>query len=53
MLKDGRITQVLAHRREERRLAADVGRLDDALAELRDRIRSGERIDRFETGGLA
>ena len=53
VLKDGRIAQVLHTDENERRLALIVGRLDDALAGLRDRIRSGERIDRFETGGLA
>jgi len=53
VLKDGRIAEVLRTDENERRLAPIVGRLDDALADLRDRIRSGARIDRFETGGLA
>jgi len=53
VLKEGRIAEVLNTVESERRLAPVVARLDDALAELRDRIRSGERIDRFETGGLA
>ncbi|HXZ15828.1 MAG TPA: ATP-binding cassette domain-containing protein [Roseiarcus sp.] len=53
VLKDGRIAEVIHTDERERRLAPIVGRLDDALAELRDRIRSGARIDRFETGGLA
>jgi len=53
VLKDGRISQVLHTDERERQLAPIVGRLDDVLADLRDRIRSGERIDSFETGGLA
>ncbi len=53
VLKDGRISQVLHTDEQERRLAPHVCRLDDTLAALRDRIREGERIVNFETGGLA
>jgi len=53
VLKDGRISQVLHTDEQERSLAPLVCRLDDALADLRDRIRAGERISNFETGDLA
>jgi ABC-type lipoprotein export system ATPase subunit len=53
VLQDGRIARLLHTDECERRLAPIVGRLDDMLANLRDRIRAGERIDSFETGGLA
>jgi ABC-type lipoprotein export system ATPase subunit len=53
VLKDGRIDRVLHTDARERQLAPLVVRIDDALADLRDRIRAGERIDTFETGVLA
>jgi ABC-type lipoprotein export system ATPase subunit len=53
VVRDGRIAQVLYTDEQERRLAPIVGRLDDVLADLRDRIRAGERISSFDTGGLA
>ena len=53
VLKDGRISQVLHTDERERSLAPLVCRLDDTLADLRDRIREGERIVSFQTGGLA
>jgi ABC-type lipoprotein export system ATPase subunit len=52
VLKDGRIDRVIHTDAREQQLAPIVVRLDDALADLRDRIRAGERIDTFETGGL-
>ena len=53
ILKDGRISKVLHTDEQERSLAPLVCRLDDTLAVLRDRIREGERIVDFQTGGLA
>jgi len=50
VIRDGRIAQVLETDEQERRLAPAVGRLDDALADLRNRIRDGERIGSFELG---
>jgi len=52
VLKNGRIERVLFTDAREQQLAPVVARLDDALAELRDRIRAGDRIETFETGGL-
>jgi ABC-type lipoprotein export system ATPase subunit len=52
VLKNGRIERVLVTDAREQQLAPVVARLDDALAELRDRIREGERIEAFATGGL-
>jgi ABC-type lipoprotein export system ATPase subunit len=49
VLKDGRIDKVLYTDERERQLAPVVGRLDDVLADLRDRIRLGERIASFDT----
>jgi ABC-type lipoprotein export system ATPase subunit len=53
VVKDGRISQVIYTDEQERKLAPIVGRLDDVLADLRDRVRKGERIASFETGSLA
>jgi ABC-type lipoprotein export system ATPase subunit len=53
VLKDGRIDQVMHTDERERQLAPIVGRLDDVLADLRDRIRSGECIRSFETEFVA
>jgi len=53
VIKDGRIDQLLHTDEREQELAPIVGRLDDALADLRDRIRSGERITSFANGALA
>ena len=50
VIRDGRIAQVLETDEQERRLAPAVGRLDDALGDLRNRIRDGERIGSFELG---
>ncbi len=52
VLRDGRIERVLYTDERERQLAPLVGRLDDVLADLRDRIREGARIDSFDTRGL-
>lgn len=52
VLENGRIERVLHTDETERRLAPAVGRLDDVLADLRDRIRLGERIETFATEGL-
>jgi ABC-type lipoprotein export system ATPase subunit len=52
VLKDGRIDRVLHTDERERQLAPIVAGLDDALADLRDRIRRGEHIDSFDAGGL-
>ena len=52
VLKDGRIDAVLHTDARERQLAPSVVRVDDALADLRDRIRDGERIEHF-LGGVA
>jgi ABC-type lipoprotein export system ATPase subunit len=51
VVKDGRIERVLYTDAREQQLAPLVARLDDALADLRNRIRWGQRIDTFETGG--
>ncbi|KAA5612004.1 ATP-binding cassette domain-containing protein [Rhodovastum atsumiense] len=50
VIRDGRIDRVLYTDEQERRLAPQVGRLDDALAELRERIRAGERVASFAGG---
>jgi len=53
VLKDGRIDAVLHTDARERQLAPSVIRLDDALADLPDRIRDGSRIEHFFTGVAA
>ena len=49
----GRMTQLLHTDAPERACASVVGRVDDLLSVLRDKIRSGERITAMEMGGLA
>jgi hypothetical protein len=44
---------VLHTNSEERVFAARVSRLDDALSNLRDRLRSGQRLTGNELEGLA
>ncbi len=48
VMQNGSITQVLYSDETEKKLSAAVGKLDDALSRLRDKIRHGERITSFE-----
>jgi ABC-type lipoprotein export system ATPase subunit len=49
----GRMTDFLVTNPAERAFSAKVERIDDALAALRDRLRSGARLDGSELGTLA
>ncbi|MDD5307641.1 MAG: ATP-binding cassette domain-containing protein [Deltaproteobacteria bacterium] len=53
VMKNGRITAVLHTDEAERIFAVKVSRLDDAMSDLRDRLRHGMRLDGTELRGLA
>ena len=53
VMQNGSITQVLYTDEAEKRLSTTVGKLDDALSNLREKIRQGERITSFELEPLA
>jgi hypothetical protein len=44
VMQNGGITQVLSTSDEEREVSHHVNRLDDALSNLRERLRQGERL---------
>ena len=52
VLREGRISQVLRTDEQERHLAPAVAKLDDMLADLRNRIRDGERIANLDFGAF-
>jgi ABC-type lipoprotein export system ATPase subunit len=53
VMKNGAIESVLHTNDEEKICAAKVSKLDDVLCDLRDRIRSGERLNRSQLEILA
>lgn len=53
VMKQGAITQLLHTDEEERRCSVMVGRMDDMLSQLRERIRLGQRLRDFEMGAVA
>jgi ABC-type lipoprotein export system ATPase subunit len=52
VMRAGRIADFLTTNPEERAFSVRVGRVDDALAELRDRLRHGHRLVGTELDGL-
>jgi ABC-type lipoprotein export system ATPase subunit len=53
VMKQGAITQLLHTDEQERRCSVTVGRVDDMLSKLRERIRLGQRLQDFELGAVA
>jgi len=52
VMREGRMVDFIRTSAAERELAARVGRVDDVLAALRDRLRDGHHLDGTELGGL-
>jgi ABC-type lipoprotein export system ATPase subunit len=53
VMKQGAITQLLHTDEHERRCSVMVGRVDDMLSQLRERIRLGHRLEDFDLGAVA
>jgi ABC-type lipoprotein export system ATPase subunit len=53
VMKQGAITQLLHTDEQERRCSVMVGRVDDMLSQLRERIRLGHRLQDFDLGAVA
>ena len=53
VMRNGTVTRVLRTDDAERQVAARVGRLDDLLSGLRERLRQGERVAPQELEGWA
>ncbi len=53
VMQGGMITKVLVTSEEERAFSHQVGKLDDILSAMRDKIRLGERLTCHELEGLA
>ncbi|MCX7425444.1 MAG: ATP-binding cassette domain-containing protein [Planctomycetia bacterium] len=53
VMKQGAITQLLHTDEQERRCSVTVGRVDDMMSTLRERIRLGQRLQDFEMGAVA
>jgi ABC-type histidine transport system ATPase subunit len=52
VMKEGRVADFLTTNPEERAFSVRVGRLDDAMARLRDQLRHGYRLAGTELDGL-
>ncbi|MGA2036374.1 MAG: ATP-binding cassette domain-containing protein, partial [Acidimicrobiales bacterium] len=53
VMQNGSMTQVMETDEEERKVSLRVNQLDDQLSQLRDKIRSGERLRLSEIDGWA
>ncbi len=53
VMQGGSITQVLRTNADERKFSIQVGKLDDLLSAMRDKIRLGERLTTHDLEGLA